>query len=138
MRQAEDAGNEEAKKLWQPHLLTASKNLAAAVAVFDEMEEKRLQLTIEAAKVEAEAKFAQAKADAANKIRGAQCPSFTSYIELEEYYAAQIETGFVTSQPWAEQTLPYASASQYPVSGAAVKLSGKPGRLSKNISVVPA
>ena len=108
MRQAEDAGNEETKTMWQPHLLKASKNLAVAASAFEEMESKRLTLTVEAAKVEAEAKFAQAKADAANKIRGAQCPSFTSYIELEEYYAVQIET-----QPGATNLLAPSGAVDY-------------------------
>lgn len=110
MRQAEDASNEEAKRMWQPHLLKASKNLAGAAATFDALEEERLKLTIEAARVEAAAKFAQAKADAANKIRGAQCPSFTSYIALEEFYAAQIEAqgpAGIAAQPFAEQTVQY-------------------------------
>lgn len=110
MRQAEDASNEDAKKMWQPHLLKASKNLADAAATFDALEEERLKLTIEAAKVEAAAKFAQAKADAANKIRGVQCPSFTSYIALEEFYAAQIEAQGpvgLAAQPFAEQTVQY-------------------------------
>ena len=92
MRQAEDAGNEEAKSMWRPHLSNASKNLAKANSAFQELESKRLALIVEAAKCEAEAKFAQAKADAAVKICGPQCPPFTSFIELEEYYATLIET----------------------------------------------
>jgi hypothetical protein len=119
MRQAEDAGDEETKKMWQPHLLKASKSLAEASTAFEGLESKRLALTCEAAKSEAEAKFAQAKADAANKIRGAQCPSFTSYIELEEYYAAQAETqgpaGLFAPPAAFDYTSQYVSAEPYVV-----------------------
>ena len=76
---------------WQQRLVQTTKALEIASSVFQKVEDARLTLVLEAAQSKAITQFEQSKAERAFKICGSQCPSFTSYIELESFYTAQLE-----------------------------------------------
>ena len=76
---------------WQQRLIQTTKALEIASSVFQKVEDARLTLVLEAAQSKAITQFEQSKAERAFKICGSQCPSFTSYIELESFYTAQLE-----------------------------------------------
>jgi hypothetical protein len=74
----------------------AYQDLSEATDTFEALEVKRQSMTLEAATSAAAANFAQVKADKARQMvlelcGGAECSCFISYIQLEEYYASQVQ-----------------------------------------------
>jgi hypothetical protein len=91
----EKRANDE-KSWWAPMLERAYQDLSEATDTFEALEVKRQSMTLEAATSAAAANFAQVKADKARQMvlelcGGAECSCFISYIQLEEYYASQVQ-----------------------------------------------
>lgn len=78
------------KMWWTPMLARAAEDLSEATAKFEAAEAKRHSMTLEASTYVTTANFAQDKAAKARGLCGAECPCFTSYIQLEEFYASQM------------------------------------------------
>ncbi len=75
---------------WTPMLARAAEDLNEATAKFEALEAQRHSMALEASKYVTTANFAQDKAVKARRLCGAECPCFTSYIQLEEFYANQM------------------------------------------------
>jgi len=86
-----NAVSEEDKTVCELYFNNAVKALTEATGVFDALEEKRHLLETELGSLQASAQFTRSKADKARGNCGTNCPCFTSYIELEEFYMAQYE-----------------------------------------------
>ena len=101
------------KGMWIKHITVIAEALDTASENFEALEDKRIRMSLDKVKAEAAAKFAKEKADNARKLSSCiacqDCPSFTTYIELEEYYAsdaAQICLP-VPAQPFVGAVQPY-------------------------------
>jgi hypothetical protein len=94
---AEMSGNKEAKRLWEQHITQVANLLASSTESFEALEDKRLAMTLDAVKSETAAQFAQVTAETTYNTAMAYGMQreleacFTSYIAMEDYYAAQLE-----------------------------------------------